>query len=178
MGNAPVQNYFHEMAYPEDNCNGRSQQTYYDSHFAQQQVSNISLVVSQCTDGLKTKETSSTNNETCDICGKDDSSKNLEVKCSEQSTDVYSDKAGYATSDCETDTESLAGEAYHLLTCTQTLLVKENASSSDIPLDSFDGTVTDNETISLTETVPDTKKRKYEVTTNIYQLQSQKKKKN
>ena len=36
MGNAPVQNYFHEMAYPTDNCNGQNQQTYYDSHFAQQ----------------------------------------------------------------------------------------------------------------------------------------------
>ena len=119
---------------------------------------------------METKETSSTNNEKCDICGKDDSSKNLEVKSSEQSTDAYSDKAGYATSDCEADTESLAGEADHLLTCTQTSLVEENASSSDILLDSFDGTVTDNGTISSTETVPDPKKRKYEVNTNTYQL--------
>ena len=168
-----LQNYFHEMAYPADNCNGQSQQTYCDSHFAQQQFSNISVVVSQCTDGLETKETCSTNNETCDICGKDDSSKNLEVKSNEESTAAYSDKAGYTTSDCEADTESLAGEADHLLTCTHTSLVKGNASSSDILPDSFDGTVTDNETISSTETVPDTKKRKCEVNTNTYQLQSQ-----
>ena len=121
--------------------------------------------------------TTFTNNEPCDISWKDDSSRTFDIKTSEQSTDAYSDKAGYTTSDCEADTASLAAEADHLLTCIQTSLVKENASSSDLPWDSIDGMVTDNETISLTETVLETKKRKYELNTNTYQLQSQNKRK-
>ena len=155
MGNAPVQNYFHEMAYPSENSHGQMQQTYYDSHLSQQDGRNTSVLVTQHKDDFEA--TTFTNNEPCDISGKDDSSRTFEAKMSEQSTDAYSDKAGYATSDCEADTESLAGEADQLLTCTQTLLVKENASSSDLLQDSIDGTVADNETISSTETVPETK---------------------
>ena len=37
MGNAPVQNYFHEMAYPSENSHGQMQQKYYDSHLSQQE---------------------------------------------------------------------------------------------------------------------------------------------
>ena len=169
MGNAPVQNYFHEMAYPSQNSDGPWQETNYDSHLSQQQGNNISVLVSQCKDDFET--TTSTNNEPCAISGKDDCLRTFHARTSEQSTDAYSDKAGYTTSDCEADTESLAQEADHLLTCTWTTLVKENASSSDLPWDSIDGTVTVNKTISSTETVPETKNRKYEVNTTTYQLQ-------
>ena len=124
--------------------------------------------MSQCKDDFET--TTYTNNEPRDISGKDDSSRTFHARTSEQSTDAYSDKAGYATSDCEADTESLAGGEDHFLTYTQTSLVKENVSSSDLPQNSIDGTVADNETISSTETVPETKKRKYEVNTTTYQL--------
>ena len=127
--------------------------------------------MSQCKDDFET--TTSTNNKPHYISGKDDSSRTYHARISEQSTDAYSDKAGYTTSDCEADTESLAGEADHLLTCTWTLFVKENASSSDLLQDNIDGTVTFNETISSTET----KKRKYDVNTTTYQLQSQKRRK-
>ena len=157
MGNAPVQNYFHETAYPSENSHGQSQQTYYDSYLSPQQGSNISVVLTQCKDEVKA--TTATNKEPHDIYGNHKSPKCFEGITSEQSTDAYSDKAGYATSDCEADTESFAGEADHLLTCSQTSLVKENANSSDLPQDSTDGTVTDNETISSTETVPETEKR-------------------
>ena len=158
MGNAPVQNYFHETAYPSENSHGQRQQTDYDSHLSQQQGSNISVVDTQCKD--EDKATTPTNKEPHDIYENNKSPKCFEGITSEQSTDAYSDKAGYAMSDYEADTESLAGEGDHLLTCTLTLLLKQNASSLNLLQDSIDGNVAYNETISSTETVPETKKEK------------------
>ena len=108
---------------------------------------------------------------------KADTSRTLQTKSSEQSTDAYSAKPGYATSDCEADMESVVGQVDHLLTRTHTLAVKDHSSRSDVLQDDIDGTVTDNDTDSSTETLEDTKKRKYEVNTSTYHLRSQKKRK-
>ena len=108
---------------------------------------------------------------------KADTPRTLQTKSSEQSTDAYSEKSGYATSDCEADTESVVGQADHLLMHTHTSAVKDHSSRSDVLQDDSDGTVTDNDTDSSAETIEDTRKRKYEVTTSTYHLRSQKKRK-
>ena len=102
IGNAAVQNYFHETAHPSENSHGQRQHTDYDSHLCQQQGSNIPVVLTQHKD--EDKATTTTNKEPCDIYGNHKSPKCFEGITSEQSTDAYSYKAGYATSECEADT--------------------------------------------------------------------------
>ena len=153
MSNAPVSDFFHQTAYPPDSSHDPMQQTYYHLYVSQGQDRNLS----ECKDDMEGK--TSGNKESCDICVKADTSRTLQTKSSEQSTDVYSEKPGYATSDCEADTESVVGHADHLLTRTHTLAVKDHSSRSDVLQDDFDGTVADNDTDSSAETLEDTKKR-------------------
>ena len=149
MANAPVSSFFHHTAHPHDSSERKDEM----------------------------EANTSSNKDSRDISVKVHTSQTLQTKSSEQSTDPYSDKPGYATSDCEADTESVVGEADHLLISTHPGVVTDNSKTSDVMEEDVDGTVPDNETDSSAETVEATKKRKYEVNTKTYHLRSQKKRK-
>ena len=133
MGRDPVQKYFHTTVYPPERYYYDQRQKSDNSQLPKPQESNLTGV-SQSKAALES------------------TSKGM---ITEQSTDPYSDNAGYATSDCEADTESLVGECDNLLELTTTSVVKENLTSGEQP---------------ASDNVPGSKKRNYEVNTSSYQL--------